>query len=142
MQNLQNNKVVIVTSPGAIVDNASPVTNVIDTAGFHELAVYVILGSIDVPVTALKLQTSDQQGTGYTDLLGSDFTGNFPDANADNTVVGFFVDLRGKQRFVDLVLTCGDGAQGTYVTVIAILSKASQVPSTAAKRGLTKQVIL
>ena len=59
MNILQQTKVVNVTPPAAIVDNASFVTNAIDTAGFGKLAIYFSLGATDIAMAALKLQEAD-----------------------------------------------------------------------------------
>jgi hypothetical protein len=139
----QNNKYLIVTSPAAIVDNASFTTNAIDTAGFDYLQVVVTLGATDIAMTALKLQTSDTDGS-YADLTGAVFgTSNtiagtastLPSATDDNKLFIIEVDLRGKKRFFDLVATMGDGSAGGFVAAVAILSKGEITPITAAGAG-------
>jgi hypothetical protein len=111
MTPVQNSKYLIVTSPVAIVDNASWTTNAIDTAGFDYLQVVVTLGATDIALTALKLQTSDTDGS-YADLTGAVFgtsaniagsTSTLPSATDDNKIFVIEVDLRGKKRYFDLV---------------------------------------
>jgi hypothetical protein len=138
----QNMKIVNVTPPGAIIDDAAVVTAAIDTLGFDYADVYVILGATDVAVAALKLTESDQAGSGYTDVEGGDFAGNLPGATDDNKIFGWHVDLKGKKRYLDVVATGGNGTTGAYITVIAILSRAKQSPNTAAKRGLAKELFV
>lgn len=139
----QNSKYLIVTSPVAIVDNASFTTNSIDTAGFGYLQVVVTVGALDIAMTALKLQTSDTDGS-YADLTGAIFgtstnidgsTSALPSATDDNKIFVIEVDLRGKKRFFDLVATMGDGTVGGFVSAIAILSKGDISPLTAAGSG-------
>jgi hypothetical protein len=144
MQNLQKAKFVAVTPPGAIVDNAPFVTAQIDTAGFASALILVTLGATDIAMTALKLQESDTSGSGFTDIAGTvggvDFT--LPTATDDNKIVAFYVNCVGRKRYLDLVMTGGDGTAGTYASVVAILDRAQITPSTATERGLLAQVIV
>src|SRR5262249_3144925 len=98
--------------------------------------ILVILGATDIAMAALKVQQSDASGSGYADVSGLDYAAALPGAGADNTIYAFDIDLRGKKRYLDVVATGGDGAAGAYFTVIAILSKAEQLPTTVAQRGL------
>jgi len=69
MNQLQNTKLVSITPPAAIVDNASYTTASIDTQGWDYLQVVVYLGATDIAMTALKLQESDTDGS-YSDVTG------------------------------------------------------------------------
>jgi hypothetical protein len=141
MKHSANQKIVAVTPPGAIVDNAAFTTAAIDTLGFVQLKIIVLFGAMDIAVAAMKLQESDDSGmSGATDISGADFTGAYPSATADNTMYAFHVDLRGKKRYIDLSLTGGDGTAGTYATVIAVLSRAQECPNTAAERGFAGEL--
>ncbi len=147
MVNIQDNLFINVTPPGAIVDNASFTTAEIDTVqtGVKDnyLTILVTFGAMDIAMAALKVQTSDTTGASFADLSGyvggTDFT--LPSATADNTMYAFNIDLRGKKRYFDLVATGGDGAAGTYMNVVAILSRASEVPITATTKGLAVEII-
>lgn len=139
----QQNKYVIVTSPAAIVDNASFTTNSIDTAGFDYLTVLVTVGALDIAMTALKLGQSDTDGS-YVDVTGAIFgtstnidgsTSALPSATDDNKLFAFEVDLRGKKRYFDLTATMGDGSTGGFISAVAILSKGETLANTAAARG-------
>jgi len=144
MHSAQEQKVVLITPPGAIVDNASLTTAEIDTKGFDFLQVYVALGATDIAMTALKLQQSDQSGAGFADVTGAVFgtstkidgaASTLPSATDDNKVFLIEVPLQGKKRYFDLVATCGDGAAGTYAVAWAVLSRAKDAPVTATERG-------
>jgi hypothetical protein len=146
MTPVQNSKYLIVTSPVAIVDNASWTTNAIDTAGFDYLQVVVTLGATDIALTALKLQTSDTDGS-YADLTGAVFgtsaniagsTSTLPSATDDNKIFVIEVDLRGKKRYFDLVATIDDGTVGGFISAVAVLSKGEITPITAAGRGASQ----
>jgi hypothetical protein len=148
MNHAQHCKYLIVTSPAAIVDNNSYTTNSIDTNGFGYLQVIVMVGALDIAMTALKLQTSDTDGS-YADLTGAVFgtsenidgaTSALPTATDDNKIFVLEVDLRGKKRYFDLVATMGDGSTGGFVSAVAILSKASIAPTLAAGRGADEVV--
>ena len=146
MNQLQNTKLVSITPPGLIVDNASYTTSSIDTQGWDYLQVVVYLGATDIAMTALKLQESDTDGS-YGDVTGLVFgtssniagsTSTLPSATDDNKFFVFDVDLRGRKRYFDLVATAGDGSAGTYLTAFAILSRGKDQPVTAAERGASQ----
>jgi hypothetical protein len=126
-----------------IKDNAAFTTNSIDTAGFDYLTVICSVGATDIAMAALKLQTSDTDGS-YADLTGAIFgtstniagsTSALPAADDDNKIFVIEVDLRGKKRYFDLSATAGDGTVGTYFSAVAILSRGEISPITAAGRG-------
>lgn len=139
----QNCKYLVVTSPAAILDNASATTNAIDSAGFDYLQVICTVGATDIAAAALKLQTSDTDSS-YGDLTGAIFgtstnidgaTSALPTATDDNKIFVIEVDLRGKKRFFDLVFTAGNGTAGTYFSAVAILSRGEVGTILAASRG-------
>ena len=145
MNALQNVKVVNVTPPAAIVDAASFSTTAIDTAGFGKLAVYFSLGATDIAMTALKLQESDDSGmSGAADITGCVYGASgapaLPTATDDNKVFGFFVNLAGRERYIDVVATAGDGSAGTYGSCIAVLYNGDAIDD-ATTRGLAANLI-
>lgn len=149
MKQAQASKIVAITPPGAILDNTTATTNVVDTAGFGYAAITVHFGAMDIAVGALKLQHSDTKASSTALTSGVDITGTvggtdftLPTATADNGFVRFFVDLKGLGRYLDLIATLGDGAAGTYFTAWAELYEASITPSDATARGLLAQVIV
>jgi hypothetical protein len=144
MKQLQNCKFVQLTPPGVIVDDASYTTAALDTAGFGYCAILVCLGATDIAMAALKLQQSDASGSGFADITGAvggtDFT--LPTSTDDNKIVAFFVDLRGKKRYLDVVATAGNGSAGTYTSIVAILAEGSITPDDITERGLVAQVLV
>lgn len=142
----QNKKIVVVTPPAAIVDNAAFTTTVIDTLGFGYLDIYVMLGATDIALAALKVQESEASGSGFADVPGADFSvapATLPAATDDNKVFAIHIDLRGRKRYFDLVLTAGDGAAGTFAVAWAELSRPSGgYPSTATARGLGAELFV
>jgi hypothetical protein len=141
----QSDKWVSVTPPAAIVDNASLTTATVDTAGYAYARFFLYLGAMDIAMTALKVQESDDSGmSGAADITGlvygtsngiSGSASSLPSATDDNKCFVFEIDLRGRKRYLDLVATCGDGTAGTYATAFCLLSRASDAPVTAAERG-------
>jgi hypothetical protein len=145
----QGMKVVNVLPPAAIIDDASGTTNVIDCKGFDYCTILVILGATDIAVSALKVQESDVAASGTALTNGADVTGlvygtsanvagstsALPTADDDNKVFAFDIDLRARKRYLDVTATFGNGSAGTYCTIIALLSRAEQTPTTAAERG-------
>lgn len=145
MNILQQTKVVNVTPPAAIVDAASFATTAIDTAGFGKLAVYFSLGATDIAMTALKLQESDDSGmSGAADITGCVYGASgapaLPSATDDNKVFGFFVNLAGRKRYIDVVATAGDGSTGTYGACVAVLYNGEPI-NDATERGLAANLI-
>lgn len=139
----QQAKKLIVISPAAISDNASPTTNSIDTLGWDYLEVDVILGASDIAMAALKMQSSDTDGS-YADVTGliwgtsaniAGSTSTLPSATGDDKIYSFQIDLRGQKRYFDLVATTGDGSLGTYIAATARLSRGKDGPTTAAEQG-------
>jgi hypothetical protein len=139
----QHDKFVMITAPGAKLDDASATTPSIDTAGYAYCRIFVVLGDTDIAMAALKIQESDDDST-YADVTGlvygtsADIAGStsaLPSATDDNKCFAFEVDLRGRKRYLDLVATAGNGSTGTYLTAFALLSRASDVPVTKTERG-------
>jgi hypothetical protein len=139
-------KTVNVTPPAAIVDNAGFTTSIIDTKGFAFLTIIVVLGALDIALAAFKLRESNADDmTGAVDVTGADFSvspATLPAATDDNKLYAIQVNLKGRKRYQDLTLTGGDGTAGTYATVIAQLSAASEVPSSATERGFAQELVV
>lgn len=145
MNHAQQDKFFSITPPAAIVDNASYTTATIDTAGYAYARVFAYLGATDIAMGALKIQESDDSGmSGAADVTGLIYgtsagvagtTSALPSATDDNKCFVFEIDLRGRKRYLDLVATAGDGSAGTYLTAFALLSRAADVPVSAADRG-------
>jgi hypothetical protein len=143
MNHLQGVKFVAVTPPGAIYDNASATTASIDTKGWDYCTIVLQLGAMDIAMSALKVQESDDDSS-YGDVTGlvvgtsntiAGSTSVLPSATADNSFQVFEVDCRGRKRYLDLVATFGDGAAGTYASAFAMLSRGEIVPVSASDRG-------
>jgi thiamine monophosphate kinase len=133
-------KFVNVTPPAAIVDNASYTTNEIDTIGYDHCTILVSLGATDIAMAALKVQESDVSGSGFADITGATFASSLPSATDDNKIFAFYIDLRGRKRYLDMVATAGDGTAGTFASAVAVLSRANQLFTDATNRGLGGQV--
>lgn len=152
MNPAMKSKLVAITPPAAIVDAGSYTTTAIDTKGWDYLRVAVLLGASDIAMTALKLQESNDDGSSdsYADITGAVFgtsTGlsgsasTLPSATGDNLFFVFLVDLKGRERYIDLVATAGDGSAGTYMTAFAELYQGEEQLFTAAGLGAS-QVLL
>lgn len=146
MNALQNVKTVWITKPGAIVDNAAFTTDIIDTVGFRKARVVVGLGALDIAVAAMKLQHSNDSGmSGAADISGADFSVSpltLPAGTDDNKLYAIHVDLRGKKRYLDLSLTGGDGAAGSYIVAFVELYDAEEAPNSATERGLAQEAFV
>lgn len=147
MNNLQNVKVVNVTPPAAIKDNASFATTTIDTLGFNKVAIYFALGATDIAMTALKVQESDDSGmSGAADITGAVYGATnypaLPSADDDNKIFAFFIDLKGRKRYLDVVATAGDGSTGTFGACTAHLYNGNVTSDDATERGLAASLIV
>lgn len=147
-------KLVSVTPPAAIVDNAALTCNVIDTLGFDFCRIVVYLGATDIAVAALKVQEADVAASGTALTSGADVTGTvwatatldvgtvsvLPSATDDNKFFTWEIDLRGRKRYLLPVITGGDGTAGAFFAVFAELHKGEQVPTTAAQKGVAQNL--
>lgn len=141
----ENYKLVSITPPAAIVDNAAFTTAALDTLGFRHATIVAQLGPTDIAFAGMKVQESDDSGmSGATDVPGCvmgtsiDIDGvasTVPSATDDNKFIKFEIPLQGRKRYLDLVATGGDGSTGTYMSVFALLWGPDNDPNTAAKMG-------
>lgn len=143
-------KLVSVTPPAAIVDNAAFTTATVDTLGFRFARFVVYFGAMDIAAAALKVQESDDSGmSGAADITGAVFgtstndagsTSSLPSATDDNKFFTVEIDLRGRKRYLDLSLTGGDGSAGTYAAAWCELYRGENTPTTAAQKGVSQNL--
>ena len=141
-------KLVSITPPAAIVDNAAFTTATLDTLGFRHAEIIIYFGAMDIAATVCKVTESNDSGmSGATDVPGcvcatsTDIDGTtsvLPTATYDNTFVKFEIPLQGRKRYLDLSLTGGDGAAGTYAAAFALLYYPDTAPNTSAKMGCSE----
>lgn len=133
-----------VIDPAAIVDNSSWSTNEIDTKGYDYATIIFHYGTSDIALAALSVTESDTSASGHTNVTGlivgtSDNidgdTSSLPGASDDDSMVVFEIDLRARDRYLDMTATAGDGTSGTYASAICILSRANDVPVSVSDRG-------
>lgn len=141
MNVMQNCKFVSAIAPAAILDNASATAVVIDTRGYDYCTIVCQLGATDIAWAALKVQSSTTSGGSYSDVTNATFSGGsgvggatlaLPSATDDGQTCVFQLDMRGKEPFLKVVATCGDGTSGGFIAAVAVLSKAKLAPSTSA----------
>jgi len=146
MNPLQNIKTVPLIRPGAIVDDASWTSQVIDTLGYDYATVIFQFGAMDIEMAALYVQESDDNSS-YTNVAGTIFgtsntiagtTSALPINTDDNLVERVDIDLRGKKRYLKCVATGGNGSAGTYLNAMVLLSRAEQVGTTASTLGCSQ----
>lgn len=144
-------KVVLVTPPQAIVDNASWPTTEVDTLGYDHAEFIWLYGASDIAMAALKVQESDTSGSGFSDVSGGVFgtstndagsTSTLPSATDDNKLFSICLDLTKRKRYLDLVATGGDGTTGAYGSCICILTRAEQSPKTAVLAGFAQRLVV
>jgi len=148
MNTYQNNKVVHVIVPSsAYVDNTAFTTVEVDSLGFDYAQFYVYLGATDIAIGAMHIGHSATSGStgaiiantnfastaGITAIDGSTLV--LPSATQDDLVYRIDVDLKDKERYLDLFLTAGNGTTGTQAGCLCILSRAGEPPITEAGQG-------
>jgi len=142
----QNFKLVSVTPPAAIVDNAAFTTAEVDTQGFDYARYVVYVGATDIAMAALKVTESDTTATGHAEIAATDFSdstqtdidGNalaLPAADEDNGFVVIDLDLRNRKRFLDLSMTAGDGSTGTFAAAWCELFRGDAMPTSVSGHG-------
>ncbi len=144
MNEAQLVKYVAMTPPAAIIDDDDAAVAEVDTKGWDYLTIVVSLGATDIAMTALAVTESDATGSGHANVTGlvygtsTDIDGNtsaLPSATDDDGVFVFQVDLCGRKRYIDMTATIGDGAAGTFITILGILSRGDVGPTTVAGMG-------
>lgn len=128
-------------TPAAVrLNNGAVTCAIIDTLGFDFATFVLYLGATDIALTVCKLTESDDSGmSGATDVTGGNFAtspATLPSATDDNKFFVWYCNLKGaRKRYLQLAITVGNGSLGAYSSAWAELSRASQSPNTAAKRG-------
>ena len=149
-----DHKLVRVTSPAAIVDNASLTCQVVDTQGFRYARYVFYFGAMDIAASALKVQEADAKSSATALTSGADITGavygtstndagstsTLPSATDDDKFFTIEIDLRGRKRYLNPVVTLGDGVAGTYVCAWCELYRGEITPTTAAQKGASQNL--
>ena len=138
---LQHCKYVAAIKPGALLDTASATPTEVDARGYDYATFVCILGTTDIAMTALKLQAATTTGGSFSDITGATFDGGsgyggatlaLPSATDDGQVCVFHVDMRGKNPFMKVIATFGNGTEGGYIAAVCILSRGKIAPSASA----------
>lgn len=137
-------KLVSITPPAAISDNATLTTGEIDTLGWSYLTIIVYEGATDIAMAALAVTQSDTSGSDHANITGlvwgtstniDGVTSALPIATDDNLFQVAQIDLKGKKRYIDVTATTGDGNAGSFVTILGILSRPQVSPTSASEAG-------
>lgn len=154
MINMQGVKFINSCPPAAIVDNDVFAFTEIDTKGYDYATIICQFGATDVAMAALKVTESDTAGSNHADVTGLVYGTStlpaedggaasvLPTSDHDNTLHAFFISLKGRKRYLDLVVTAGNGSSGTFMSAMTILSRANALPDNASERGLAQNLIL
>lgn len=137
MNNFSVPKFVSITPPAAIIDNAAATTASFKTDGAKYVIITAYIGAIDIAASVVKVQHSDTDSS-YADITGSDIASSVT-ASVDNTCVRWYI--RPSKKWLDVALTLGDGAAGTYVSVWADLFM-DETPNSDTERGVTASAFL
>jgi len=144
MKNTLATKTVVLKQPTIITNNAAVTISALDTQGYDQADIFVVLGATDIALTVMKLTESDDDSS-YNDVTGCTFGGTglpaLPSATDDNNVYAFHIrKCSARKRYLKPAITVGNGATGAYLTVYAVLSMAKEQPNSATLRGLKAEV--
>ena len=123
--------------------NSSAHEHKFDTNGGRYLIIYLAAngGSGTAFTEQPALTESDTEGGSYTAITGAAATGltSPSDAAADAGGCVFYVDLRGRKRFIKLDYQAGQTAN---VAAIGVLSRVPEAPVTAATSDFAARVVV
>lgn len=136
----QATKEAIVIAPVSVT--TTEVTGTVDTLGYERATINVILDDAATTVTVTSLSVSEGETTSSVTAI-DEFTAGTADGNvtlpaASGTsvtgdIIQFDIDLTRRKRYLLVTLASSAARIGT---VTCSLSRAKDVPSTAAERGL------
>ena len=148
-------KIVPLIFPQVITDNDDPVGAYgdanpvsVDTLGFSRADIYVIVGATDIAATALGVYSGTAAASGADDsdytavtglqASGASGDGRLPQADDDNKVFHFGIDLKNDdiKQYLALDCTAGNGTAGTYFAAFVVLSQAEEAPTSDTERGI------
>ncbi len=143
-------KVVAAAQPQSVADNTTITGATIDTLGYEYAEFRVRIGISALAPTVLKVTQSDLSNMGSaTDVLayGTDTndagsTSTLPTATDDNKAFGFFIDLRGKKRYMNVVCTTPVSVNNTMLYAVECsLSRPHEAPQTALNAGYAQRLV-
>lgn len=138
MFEIQNSRFVNTIPPAVIKDDAAFTTVGVDTTGYNYATFIFTLGSIDATMAVLNIGESDTDGS-YSAITGLNWgtsPASLPGASDDNKIIVACIDLtNGRKKWLKPSATAGDGALGTYLSGICILSNAIVSPINATQRN-------
>jgi len=132
----ENAKVGLVASP-QLKDNGAATVTYIDTKGWDHATFILAAGAIDITLDA-KVQECDTSGGSYADITGAAITQIA--ADGDDTVYAIEIKLAGRKRFLQPVITAGDGSTGCYLAALVVLTRGEASPANAAGAGLAELI--
>jgi hypothetical protein len=145
-------KIVVVSPPVTLADNATLTCATVDTYGYEYAEFVTMIGVTAVALTAHKIQQSDLSNMGSAadisgTVMGTDNndTGSastLPSASDDNKAFQTLIDLRGKKRYLKPSITTPVSANNTaLISVVCRLGRPHEAPNTAANSGTAQRMI-
>lgn len=145
MIHAQNFKVAAAIPPEARKDNAASTMVEIDSIGYDYCSIILALGATDIASATCKVTECATSGGTFTNVTGliagtsDNITGSTSSqtSTTDNAITIFEFPLHNRERFLKMNFTAGDGANGTFASAVAILSRKTDggVSDVAADRG-------
>jgi hypothetical protein len=152
MIHAQDAKVAVLVAPASIASNTTT-SGYVDTRGFDYLEVDLVLGTVAATSSITKSIALSESDT--TAFVATDVITTFVGSAATSTSVGFVwptvgvtsgsqiirmgVDIRARKRYIELYW--GAPAVAQTACALARLSRAGEMPNTAAEAGVTKLIL-
>ena len=142
---VQNMKTVLAVAPVDLASAATATAIEVDAQGYSNARFVFQVGAAGATtnIGVAKIQSATSSGGSFSDVTGAALTSGDIDADTDNTLHAIEVDLtdKGIGEFLKVVMTeDGGGANTVPTSVLCILSRAADCPTSATERGLTTEV--
>jgi hypothetical protein len=122
------------------VDDGAFTTAEIDTLGYDYAVIDILTGNVPADVATCKITESDTPGSGHADISGA--TATIPATGGGGKVYGFALDLRSRKRYLDVVLTAGNGlGTPTEAAIVCKLYRGHETPVTDAELGYNGSLV-
>lgn len=142
---VQNMKTVLAVAPVALASAATATAIEVDAQGYSNARFIFQIGDAGATTNlgTVKIQSATSSGGSFSDVSSAAISGGIDADASDNTLHAIEVDLtdKGIGEFLKVVMTeDGGGANTVPTSVLCILSRAADCPTSATERGLTTEV--
>lgn len=143
---VQNMKTVLAVAPVALASAATATAVEVDAQGWSNARFIFQIGDAGATTNlgTVKIQSATSSGGSFSDVSGASFSSGIDADASDNTVHAIEIDLtdKGVGEFLQVVMTeDGGGANTVPCSVLCILSRGADCPTSATERGLSTETL-